>query len=188
MEENRSNSGEQVHILGFNEVDEDGTIVSVFSPPPKGEKIPEGMIWHGILGKFVPEDWADKEMWVAKSETIYADDDEDAMSRRNKEVPEVSLEKSLLKAVEGLSNGAALALLEAFRKIPKAVKSSVIGVYDSLGSLGVDTSIDDVKSRLVGLSKACGDRYKSIYDKVLKDVKKILPKIQARIFTESIEG
>ena len=38
-------------------------------------EIPEGKIWHGILGRFVPEDWAEKEMWVDRSETIYADEE-----------------------------------------------------------------------------------------------------------------
>ena len=66
---------DKIHILGFNVVDEGGTIVTFLAPPPIGVEIPEGKIWHGILGRFVPEDWAEKEMWVDRSETIYADEE-----------------------------------------------------------------------------------------------------------------
>ena len=56
-------NNDKVHILGFNKVEEDDTIVTMFVSLPR-VRFPEGKIWHGILGRFVPKDWAEKEMWV----------------------------------------------------------------------------------------------------------------------------
>ena len=104
----------------------------------------------------------------------------------NKEVPDVSVEQVLLESVEGLSDDAALAVMDAYRKIPKEVKKAVEGVYKVLRRLGGKTSIEDIRNALKTLKEACGGEYKGIYDTAVKDAKKYVPKIQARLFAESI--
>lgn len=183
----KNRAEDQIHILGFNKLEEEGSITEMYAPPPKGEKAPKGQIWHGILGKFVPKSWADKEMWVDKSETVFADDDDKAVKNGlNQEVPSMSIEEGLLKAVDKMSDEAALALLEAYRKIPQAVKKATGTVYRDLQRLGHGVTTEDVKEDLTALKKACGDKYEGIYNRVLKDTKKIVPKIQSRMFSDSI--
>ena len=48
-------------------------IVDAFEDVP-ADKMREGMIWHVILGRAVPANWADKEMWVDRKDTILSDD------------------------------------------------------------------------------------------------------------------
>ena len=105
---------------------------------------------------------------------------------RHKEVPESNLKQALLKATEGMSTDAALAVLEAYRRMPDAVKDGVKAVYEALGTLGGNTTTEDIKDALVALKEACGEKYKGLYEKTLKEVKKIVPKIQSRMFSESL--
>lgn len=104
----------------------------------------------------------------------------------HEEVPKSNLKKALLKAIEGLSTDAALAVLEAFRRMPDAVKDGVGAVYNALGTLGWKTSPEDVKDALVVLKEACGEKYKGIYNRTVKEVKRLYPKIQSRMFSESL--
>lgn len=67
--------GGKVHVLGFNVYEEGGVLHRMEGYLPKGEELPEGMIWHIVLGKAVPREWADKEMWVDKSETVLGEDE-----------------------------------------------------------------------------------------------------------------
>ena len=52
----------------------DGIVMvhTVESRPP--HEPPKGMIWHGVLGRFVPESWRDKEMWVDEKE-VFGDEE-----------------------------------------------------------------------------------------------------------------
>ena len=124
---------------------------------------------------------------VVFDENPKAKDSDKKKQARNEEVQEVNLDKALLNAIDRMSDRAALAVMEAYRKIPESIKSTVKGVYDAMGSLGEVTSNEDVLVEVEKLKKACGKKYKGIYEKILKDVKKIVPKIQARIFSEEIE-
>lgn len=108
-------------------------------------------------------------------------------SRRNEEVPDVPVNEALLKAIEGLSDEAALAVLSAYRSMPKAVKDAVKSVYDALGTLGGSSSMEDVKESLKALKDACGEEYEGLYESAVIDAKKYVPKIQTRLLTESIE-
>ena len=105
---------------------------------------------------------------------------------RNEEVPEMNLDKTLLKAIDGMSNEAALAVIRAVKKIPASIKKAVGAVYEAVGELGIATSTDDVKKSLTDLKKECGKKYVKIYDKTVKDVKKRVQKIQARLFSDGI--
>ena len=108
-------------------------------------------------------------------------------SRRNEEVPDTSIDESLLNAIEGLSDGAALAVLSAYRSIPKEVKDAVKAVYDALGILGGETSMEDLKDALKALKETCGEEYEGLYESAVRDAKKYVPKIQTRLLTESID-
>ena len=108
-------------------------------------------------------------------------------SALNQEVSSTTSENILLKSVEGLSDDAALAVLESYKKIPKAVKDSVGNFYDTLQRLGGDTTMQDVKDSLKGLKEACSDGYERVYKSAVKDAKKIVPKIQTRLMMEGIE-
>lgn len=123
---------------------------------------------------------------VVFDENPKAKDSDEKKQARNEEVPEVNLDKALLKAIDRMSDEAALAVLRAFGKIPESVKNAVRNVYDTLGALGIDSTTEDVKSSLKVLKKACGKKYTSIYDKTVKDVKRLVQKIQTRMFSESI--
>lgn len=108
-------------------------------------------------------------------------------SSRNKEVPETSIEQSLLEAIDGLSDDAALAVLDTYRKMPKEVKTAVKGVYDTLATLGGNSTMEDLKTSLANLKAACGEEYSPLYTNVVKDAKKIVPKIQTRLLGEWAE-
>ena len=67
----------KVHIINsttYEQECDDGSIIITTadgfppSPPPKG------MAWHGVLGKFVPEDDLGKEMWVDEKE-VFGDEE-----------------------------------------------------------------------------------------------------------------
>lgn len=108
-------------------------------------------------------------------------------STLNQEVHSTTSENILLKSVEGLSDDAALAVLESYKKIPKAVKDSVGHFYDTLQRLGGDTMMKDVKESLKGLKEACSDGYERVYKSAVKDAKKIVPKIQTRMMMEGLD-
>ena len=67
----------KVHIINAvtYEIEEDGFIeeTTVLGRPP--HLPPVGQIWHSVLGKFVPKDWKDKEMWLDEKE-VFGDEDE----------------------------------------------------------------------------------------------------------------
>lgn len=182
----KNKTNDRVHILGVNTVEEEGTITEMYAPPPKGKKAPKGQVWHAVLGRFVPKADADKEMWVDKSETVLADDDSETTEQINTEVPMMSVEEGLLKAVEHMSTDAALALLAAYRKMPDRVKKATRSVYKALQRLGNGVSIEEVKATLTALKDACGEKYEKLYKRVLNESKRIVPKIQARLFKESL--
>ena len=53
----------KVHILNSTTYEVDDMLVQMEASPPS-EFDPEGMKWHEVLGKFVPKEDAEKEMWV----------------------------------------------------------------------------------------------------------------------------
>ena len=65
----------RVHILNLAEyeLEEDGytELTNVDGAPPC--EIPEGQIWHVVLGRFVPKSWASKEMWVEQDAVFDTD-------------------------------------------------------------------------------------------------------------------
>ena len=76
-----------VHILSFNsyqlEYEAGGnTVISQrtidsFLQSPEEKAAPPGMVWHLVLGRYVPEEDAGKEMWVPIEETVLAEDSSD---------------------------------------------------------------------------------------------------------------
>lgn len=113
--------------------------------------------------------------------------DNKVKSKRNAEVPDMKTESALLSAIQGLSDESALAVLSAYKRIPREVKDAAKAAYDAIGDLGNTSSIEDVKDCLKSLKATCGDGYKGLYQSVVKDAKKYVPKIQTRLLTESIE-
>lgn len=109
-----------------------------------------------------------------------------AKQKRNEEVPDSVIEQSLLNAIDGMSDEAALAVLAAYRKIPKTVKDAVKAVYAAMETLGGDSTMEDVKSSLIALKESCGEDYGGLYESAVKDAKKYVPKIQSRLLTEGI--
>ena len=184
----------KVHILDASTYEVDlgnGDVItsSVQSGPPHAP--PKGKIWHYVLGKFVPESWKHKEMWVDESE-VFPDDDEEtekseSPKRINSEVGSSNREGSLLNFIDGLSDDAALAVIEAYKSIPDEVKDATEKVYEALKNLGGDTSMDDVKQALSELKEVCGEWYGKVYELTFNDVKKIAPKIQTRIMMEGLD-
>ena len=68
----------RVHILGptqYELLHKDGIVeqTCVDGWPPC--EMPEGQIWHVVLGRFVPESWVGKEMWV-EQEAVFGEEDE----------------------------------------------------------------------------------------------------------------
>lgn len=66
-------SGRKIHILNFNTYEvvlEDGEPFVVLADDFGRHDPPEGMIWHVVLGKFVPKSWQNKKMWVDESEVF----------------------------------------------------------------------------------------------------------------------
>ena len=68
----------KVHIIDAvtYEIEEpDGMVeeTTVLGRPPHSP--PKGQIWHSVLGKFVPEDWKNKEMWVDAKEVFRDEED-----------------------------------------------------------------------------------------------------------------
>lgn len=106
--------------------------------------------------------------------------------KRNSEVPETSVEQSLLNAIDGMSDEAALAVLAAYRRIPKAAKEAVKAVYTALENLGGESTVEDVKSSLIALKEACGKEYGGLYESAVKDAKDYVPKIQSRLLAEGL--
>lgn len=106
----------------------------------------------------------------------------------NQEIPTTCIEQSLLNILYGLSDEAAMAVLDAFQKIPKEVIDAVDDVYASLQKLGEETTVEDVKDSLRKLEEKCGEENMYVYRIVERDAKRYVPKIQARQFRESLEG
>ncbi len=65
----------RIHILSLTEYEfeEDGDteLTNMERTPPC--KTPKGQTWHVVLGRFVPESWANKEMWV-EQEAVFGKD------------------------------------------------------------------------------------------------------------------
>ena len=90
---------ELIHILSFNsysrEYEENGetvigeVIIDSFLQSPEERAAPPGMVWHLILGKYVPEEDAGKEMWVPIEETVLADDSDDEDSKVITSTPDI---------------------------------------------------------------------------------------------------
>ena len=108
-------------------------------------------------------------------------------AKRNAEVPDMKTESALLSAIQGLSDEAALAVLSAYKKMPRNVKDAAQAVYDALGGFGADYSMEDLKERLKALKAACGAKYMGLYEIAVKDSKNYVPKIQSRLFSEGLE-
>ena len=108
------------------------------------------------------------------------------VSEGNAEIPNMSLAMLLLEMVEGLSDDATLAVLEAFKNIPKAIKRGVVSIYDDLKYLGLGKEPDDIKIGLKALKSSCGEGYKDLYKMVEKDTLHYLNKIQNRMFKDSL--
>ena len=106
----------------------------------------------------------------------------------NQEIPTTSIEQSLLDILDGLSDEAAMAVLDAFQKIPKDVIEAVNEVYRILQNLGDETTVEDVKDSLQRLKEKCGEENVHVYKIAARDAKRYVPKIQARLFRESLEG
>lgn len=104
----------------------------------------------------------------------------------NLEVSETSEESAILKFVDGMSDSAALAVINAYRSIPQEVKDGIHKVYEELKGLGIYSTMESVKDALVELKEVCGDWYKCAYDETLKDAKRVIPKIQMRQMTEDL--
>lgn len=105
----------------------------------------------------------------------------------NQEIPTNSIEQSLLEILDGLSDEAAMAVLDAFQKIPKEVIEAVNKVYETLQRLGDETTVDEVKKSLIELKEVCGEENVHVYKIAARDAKRYVPKIQARQFRESLE-
>lgn len=104
----------------------------------------------------------------------------------NLEVSETSEESAILKFVDGMSDSAALAVINAYRSIPQEVKDGIHKVYEGLKGLGIYSTMESVKDALVELKEVCGEWYKCAYDETLKDAKRVIPKIQMRQMTEDL--
>ena len=104
----------------------------------------------------------------------------------NAEIPDMSLAMLLLEMVEGLSDDATLAILEAFKNIPKAIKRGAVSIYNDLKYLGVGKEPDDIKFGLKRLKVYCGEEYKDLYKMIEKDTLHYVNKIQNRMFKDSL--
>ena len=105
----------------------------------------------------------------------------------NEEVPDVTENQGILSMIDGLSDEAALKVIEAYNKIPEEVKNAVKGFYNALQSLGTKKTIEDVKESLKALKGVCGEEYGDVYRDSVKDAKKLVPKIQTRLMMESLD-
>ena len=122
-----------------------------------------------------------------KPKSVKEQDLSNRKSLINEEVPDVSINQGLLSMIDGLSDEAALAVIDAFNKIPKEIKDEVVSVYNTMRHLGGDSSIEDVKKALLKLRDTCGEEYKGVYEDAVKDAKRYVPKIQTRQMMESLE-
>ena len=106
----------------------------------------------------------------------------------NEEVPNEGINEALGSALEGLSDESKMAVLEAYKKIPSAVKKAVEGFYEALGGLGYSAELEDVKKGIKEVEEACGEEYEGVYKLVLRDAKRYVPKIQTKHLMEEIGG
>lgn len=150
----------KIHIINSttyeSEVDGKKTEATIdfmpFSEPP-----PEGKIWHAILGKYVPEDWGNKEMWVDKDETIFGKEDKsDGMKTPDEEI---------LDMVKDYPPWMANAVLDSYGRMSYTVKDALEGFYKALGGTNGEFTADRITDALESLRNACeaNPEYEDIY-------------------------
>jgi hypothetical protein len=60
-------------------------------------------------------------------------------------------------------------------------------VYETLFSLGEETTVEDVKKTLLQLKELCTEENEHVYKIASRDAKRYVAKVQARLFRESLE-
>lgn len=180
----KGREGEKVHILGFNKIREGKGVTTLEGRPPKDLEIPEGKIWHMVLQKVVPEDWAEKEMSVDRGETIlgakgkWKEPDGEGgngisvkeENKGNKEQEEQEMidktgkegkgavkspNEEIAEMVQGMSPGLGKFVLAEYEGMPVEVKGALEEVYAELGEVKGSESIGLIEGALGRLEKAC---------------------------------